>query len=330
MNWVATVSLVVLATCVGLYLFLSVTIFVTHLVETRPIRSLTPAPADDPEWSKLPSHAPAPAAAPDRFNPYEPPAPPGYAETMNRSAAGLGFTGHGLYAHAKGGTYKTHAAFWVSPSRATLCRVGWGTIAALNASRTILYTALDDGRYLVTSDKPTGAETPGLYEDMVVLGADFEHLARRHEERLRDSGRRAVPFEAEEALTDYEANMERRARFLVENGDAYFVDPSQSAIRSTIKGALKAFARTGRLPGNVKVERVGAGGARRVVPTVPAPLAWVGRLSYMAIFLGIFLDLRGRATTPRQQLFRLSLLGGGLFGLVLVSVLKAVLKRRSA
>ena len=163
---------VFLVGAVGLYLLLGVAIFVTHLVEKRPLKFLVPAPADDPEWSRLPSHARTHRvpSLPVSDNPYAAPGAANYAEAQNAAAESLGFVPSGLFAHAKGGTYRTHAVIWVSPTRETLAYVGWGTIASLNADKTILYSALDDGRFLVTSAKPTGAETPGLYENVVVMG----------------------------------------------------------------------------------------------------------------------------------------------------------------
>jgi hypothetical protein len=109
---------------------------------------------------------------------------------------------------------------------------------------TTLYSALDDGLYLITSDRPTGFRTPGLYDDQVYLSATFAQLVQRHEDRLNKSGKKVKRFSEDNLLRDYEAILEHRARFLVEQGDAYWVDPAQTAFRSTVKGALKLYALT--------------------------------------------------------------------------------------
>jgi hypothetical protein len=189
MPWVSTGVVVVVVAAVGLYLLLGVTIFVTHLIEKRPFRFLTPAPDDDPGWSKIPDRAPKLEATPEAFNPYQSPGSAEYTETSNAAAARLGIAFHGLHVPVKGRIYQTRTALWVSPTRQILAVVGWGKSAAITEEKTILYTALDDGRFLVTSDKPTGAETPGLYENLYVLGADFDSLVRRHEARIYQSGR---------------------------------------------------------------------------------------------------------------------------------------------
>jgi hypothetical protein len=143
-----------------------------------------------------------------------------------------------------GGIYQTYSVLTVSPSGHVLAVVHWGRTASIRNEKTVLYSQLEDGRYLITSDRPTGARTPGLYDDLVFLGADFEKLLTRHESRLRSSGQRIRHLSPENPLAELEAILEHRARFLVERGDAYWVDPEHTAFRSTLKGALKAYAQT--------------------------------------------------------------------------------------
>ena len=125
-------------------------VFVTHLVEMRPVSDLVPAPGDDPERDKnLSTGTRAPTRSVSELNPYASPSRPDDATEQNRATAALGFTSHGLFVHGKRGQYKVHTALWVSPDRDTLVVIGWGTIAGLNASKTRLDSRLVDGHRLV-------------------------------------------------------------------------------------------------------------------------------------------------------------------------------------
>lgn len=322
-------SVVVLV--VGLRLMLAVVTFITSLREKRPLKYLVLADADDPEHSKLPwsiARREPGTTSPTEFNPYEAPSSSAdHASTTNAEAARLGFTFCGLYRHAKGGTYKSYNTLWLSPSRDTLAVVVWGTLARIDVSKTVLYSAFDDGRYLISASKFTGTETPGLYELAYFLGADFAYLLRRHDERLAASGRRVRPFPAGDGLAALEAIVARRSHFLVESGDAYFVDPEGSVISSTFKGASKLVLGSFRVPKNV--ERMDQPG-KPLVWKAPPALAWAERLCFLTIFLGLWMNSRSPAKSPAQGLFRASLFLGSLVGLVVIGITKSILKRRAA
>ena len=133
----------------------------------------------------------------------------------------------------------------VSRSGQTLAVIRWGTTAAIRNEVTLLYSDLEDGRYLLTSDRPAGTRTPGFYDDAVLWLADFDQLVGRHEERLRAPDQTTIgQFASETPLEAYMDILERRARFLVAAGEAYWVDREQSAYRSTLKGAIKTYALT--------------------------------------------------------------------------------------
>jgi hypothetical protein len=242
MSWLEISILVPVVLYVALRLVLGVAIVATHLIETRPVCSMVPAPPEDPGPGRA-------SAVPDGFNPYQAPeSTTGYPETRNRRAEETGFTPHGLYVQGKGGIYQARFALWESPSRGILAVVTWGTVARIKVDKTILYTPTDDGRYLVTSDKPTGVQAPWIFEDEIVLNADFDGLVAAHTRRHRESGRPARPFSEPDALADYRGLRTRLIQSYVDRGEAYYVDPDRSAVRSTLKGALMAFARTWRPP----------------------------------------------------------------------------------
>ncbi len=247
MGWIEIIGLVVVLLAAGLYALLGVAIIVTSLVERRPVKPLTPAEPNDPEWQKLgtiPSGAGSPQSPEPDTNPYAAPGPKSYAESQIRAAPQLGFSAPRLFRHVKGGIYKTHNALLVSSTRQVLAVIRWGTTGSIRNEATVLYSALDDGRYLVTSDRPTGSRTPGFYDDHVFLSAGFEQLVRRHEERMQASGKKIKRLSVENPLQEYEAILGGRARFLIERGEAKWADAEQTEFRSTLKGALKTYAMT--------------------------------------------------------------------------------------
>jgi hypothetical protein len=120
----------------------------------------------------------------------------------------------------------------------------WGTTAAVRNEATLLYSSLDDGRYIVTSDRVAGTRAPELFDDLVILGVQFDELVVRHEIRVRATGQRVRRFDPANPLAEFHAIQERRAQFLVDRGEAYFTDPEETAIRSTFKGALKLYSQS--------------------------------------------------------------------------------------
>ena len=165
MGWLETIVLGVVLLAAGLYLLLAVAIVVTAMVERRPLKYLVPAGQDDPEWQKLGSIASgrgAPGFAISDSNPYTAPGSSSFAESQISAAARLGFAASGLFKHSGGGIYKTYDVLMVSPSRAILAVVRWGTTGAIRNEACVLYSVLEDGRYLVTSARPTGARAPGF------------------------------------------------------------------------------------------------------------------------------------------------------------------------
>jgi hypothetical protein len=247
MGWLETIIVGIVLLAAGLYLLLGLAIVVTALVERQPVKFLTKAEPDDPQWQQLGSigsdRGRSENPEPDS-NHYAAAGTSAYPEPQIRAAVRLGFTAPRLFKHSKGGMYKTYGVLMVSPSRQILAVFRWGTTGGIRNVATVLYSALENGRYVVTSDRPAGARTPGLYDEILYMDADFEQLVRRHEERLRASGLNINPLSPESPLAEFEAIRAARARFLVASGDAYWVDAEQTAFRATLKGALKTYART--------------------------------------------------------------------------------------
>jgi hypothetical protein len=247
MGWLGTIGLGIVFVAAGLYLALGVAIIVTALVERRLVKALAPAEPDDPEWQRLGAiegRGGSTRLPSSEFNPYAAPGSATYPEPRIRAASRLGFSASRLFKPVKGGIYKTPNVLGVSPCRQILAVIRWGTTASIRNELTTLYSELQDGCYLVTSDRLTGTRVPGFSDDLVLLRADFDQLVSRHEARLLASGRNVRPLSAENPLAELETIRERRARFLVDRGEAYWVDPAETEFRSTLKGALKLYAQT--------------------------------------------------------------------------------------
>ena len=247
MSWLETIIAVIVLVGGGLYLLLAVAIIVTALIERRPVSFLVPAEPNDPEWKSV-------GAVPLNHEAHESPAldakssmQPGktsYAESQIRAASVLHFTPPRLFKHGKGGIYKTQCTLMVSQSREILAVVRWGTTASIRNHVTMLFSALEDGRYIRTSDRSTGDRVPELIDDILMMDADFDQLFHRQEERLRASGQNVRQLDSEGPLTEYHAILEHRARFLVAKGEAYWVDREQTEFRSTLIGAWRFYAQT--------------------------------------------------------------------------------------
>ena len=247
MGWLETIIVGVVLLAVGLYLLLGFAIIVTALFERRPVKFLKPAELHDPEWQKLGviRSVRGPHDDPESdTNPYAAAGTSPFPEPQIRAAVRLGFTATPTVQTCQGWDLQDLWCALVSPSREILSVFRWGTTAGIRNRATVLYTELENGRYLVTSDRPTGSRTPGLYDEILCMDADFEQLFGRHEVRIRASGQHTKPFSAENPLASFEAIHQAPARFLVASGDAYWVDAEQTEFRSTVKGALKMYAQT--------------------------------------------------------------------------------------
>jgi hypothetical protein len=323
MWWIGVIGVALL----GLWLALQLAIVTTALIERRPVKFLTPADPADPEWGKLGMSAtragssapPAPAV-----NPYAVPGSAPYAERQVRAAAELRFSPPRLFKHIKGGTYKTYSALMVSPTEQTLAVVRWGTLAKMRVDATLLYSALDDGTYLITSDRITGMRSPGIFNDLVYLDADFSQLVERHEERMLASGRKVKILAGSDPLAELEAIHADRARFLIEHGNAYWADPEETAFRSTFKGALSIA--TAASPKHVDQSlKTGRAPQSAVHPA----LVWTERICMFLLVGTLFVGYQRGPGNMAQKVFRLGVAAAALLVWGVVLILKAVIKRRS-
>ncbi|HXY34774.1 MAG TPA: hypothetical protein VEI07_11140 [Planctomycetaceae bacterium] len=244
MGWLEIIGLGIAVVLVGFYVLTGVAIVVTALVERRPVRHLTPAEPDDPIWQTLGalgSGTGSPRPVSSEMNADATPQKSTYAETRALEALRLGFSAPRLFKHAKGGIYRTCCLLTVSASQQILAVIRWGTTGSIRDRVTMLYSVLDDGRYLVTSDRVTGSRVPGLSDDLVLPGAAFEQLFERHEARLQDCGENLRMFDPSNPLAGYETLQGQKASFLIARGDAYWLDPRETEYRFTLRGALQLY-----------------------------------------------------------------------------------------
>lgn len=246
MGWLGTIGVGIALAFAGVYVALAVSIVLTALIERRPVKPLVPVKSDDSEYQTLGALEPGVESQRGSRPEFGSRPTPGrsYAEAQVRAALRLGFSQPSLCKHTKGGIYRTYGALTVSESRRVLAVIRWGTTAAIRNQVTMLHSVFHDGRYLVTSDRVTGSRVPGLSDDLVLPGAEFGELFDRHQARLADCREAIREMAPENPLAEYEALLEHKARFLIQNGDAYWVDFQETEYRSTLLGALKTYGQT--------------------------------------------------------------------------------------
>jgi hypothetical protein len=178
-------------------------------------------------------HAPRPSGMPDyKANPTP------FTIRENAMAALLGFRPAGYFMHGKGGIYRIRYDFWRSEGGDVLALVGSGTLAGIPVLNTWLYSNTTDGRCLITLGKQDASEIDlgGLAVESLLVGADFERLLDWH--RARIAGQPIAPFSEDSPLDDHLDYRRRRTDRLVERGDAFYIDPTRTTWRYTLKGAL--------------------------------------------------------------------------------------------
>jgi hypothetical protein len=165
-----------------------------------------------------------------------------YGEHMNREARRHGYIYKGICHDARGSIYKSRFDFWISPDSVLLARVSCGTIGRLPNARVDLFTQLDDGRCLQSTDMKGETDFSGLTDLQIWPHYQFAKLVERHFARIKDQGYTPVPF-SNTPLRDLLAFRLRRAERLVDQGDAWFIDDNKMIWKYTLKGALTFYFR---------------------------------------------------------------------------------------
>jgi len=164
---------------------------------------------------------------------------PEYVRIMSDDALAAGFVFDRAMAHAKAPRIKILATVWFSPERDVVLLTGAGTVWNMPAFQTWLFTPLNDGRLLVTTDNNDEGDRSGIYLTKRVIRTRLPNLCAAHRKRLEKFGGRTGRFDhasAADALLDIYA---RRVDRMVARGVARYIDPGQVYWRYTAWGALR-------------------------------------------------------------------------------------------
>jgi hypothetical protein len=191
-------------------------------------------PADHPSDSDNPYASPQMVEGPGTL------AATDYALRAKRDALALGFESLGVFRDGKGPMYRIRYDFVLSPEGDVLAEIGGGMIGVFRFRGTFLYTQLADGRCLVTVDRQMASDVDlaGLIDEALVRWARFGRLLDRHRRRVAAAPVAAVPYSKEDPLGDLKAFCIRWTGRLEEFGFVRFLEPTRTAWRYTLKGAL--------------------------------------------------------------------------------------------
>ena len=169
--------------------------------------------------------------------PYKP--SPYWTETCAAArAAGLQHAGD-FATSANTSHVKGLMSLFFSQDRSILVSVSSGSTAGAKLKKTVLWTRLGSGRVLESTDNPGIQDLSGVIERAVLLNAGVGELLSFHVQRILQSNATALAFNPNAALQEYERTyLDRGARWVLQ-GLAYWVDPQQTSIRMTFRGALE-------------------------------------------------------------------------------------------
>jgi hypothetical protein len=154
----------------------------------------------------------------------------------------------GRYLQGQGGIYQGRYDIWLSPDGDILVLVQSGTVAGIKIDKTVLYTAKADGRYVISSDKPTGVNAPGLFDNEIFWQMQLDWLLEGHRGRLRKLGGAIRPFPPDSGFASYREMRRRLVDHWIKGGEVAYREPEQATFRSTLKGACLAVFRSFKTP----------------------------------------------------------------------------------
>ncbi len=164
---------------------------------------------------------------------------PDYVRQRGEEIMQHGFRNREILAHAKKPMIQILATVWFSPDRIILVLTGSGTVLKIPTQQTWLYTPLEDGRWLVTTDRNDEGDPTGMYRVRRRLNAPFPELLALHEKRMTRDRQQVRSF-AEDSASDALLNLyAERAVMLVEQRRARWLDSEHRYWRYTWRGALR-------------------------------------------------------------------------------------------
>jgi len=160
-----------------------------------------------------------------------------YVRRMSDDANAAGFVFGDYIVHAKP-SIKIWGTVWLSPDRRTLMMASSGTVSGLRSKQTFLFSALNDGTYLCTTDNIGESDPSRLLWFKRHWNGLFADLWKLHQKRLSNAAfavvdfRQSLPFEI---LTDI---YDRRTQSMIEKGLARYADADQACWRHSFLGAV--------------------------------------------------------------------------------------------
>jgi hypothetical protein len=163
---------------------------------------------------------------------------PSYIEAMNRTAGELDFVWDGYFVRTTEGVLRTVWSVFRTPDKSILIVIGQATVGALRQKLTMVFSKLNDGKYLITTDDFGEPDISGRTERQVRLNAELSELIECHRERLEAAGGGADMFAADPVIKELERLNLEQAEALENRGYAGFLDADRTIWRYSLKGAL--------------------------------------------------------------------------------------------
>jgi hypothetical protein len=185
--------------------------------------------------------------------PY-PPSP--YWRATREAAFQLGLQHAGDFATKRNtSSVKGLLTLCISQDRNVVAAISSGSAVGAKLKKTVLRTRLATGRVLESTDNPGTEDLSGVTDRAVLLNAGIAELMSFHTERLANSSSTPLPFNPNALLREYEQmDVDKGARCVL-LGLARWVDPQQTAIRMTFRGALAHLRRVFQQAGKLQREQ---------------------------------------------------------------------------
>jgi hypothetical protein len=188
---------------------------------TRPYKTSKGDAKDDPEFLSVPSCLPE------------------YVRIMSDALYTLGFNFDQLLVHAKTPMVRITATVWFSPARDILVLSGAGTVLKMPSWQTWLFSPLQDGRTLVTTDNNDEGDHSGMYVVKRIIGGDVPKLLTAHRARLEGFGAQATVFVNSSAAEALSGIYQQRVDRMIKKGIVRYVDADGVYWRYNVWGGLR-------------------------------------------------------------------------------------------
>lgn len=158
-----------------------------------------------------------------------------YLKRCDKAAAQLGLIERSVHRHLR---FDLISVFWFSQERDILVLSGQGKVAKMATKQTWIYSALADGRYLVTSDGFDEGDPSGLSKTSRAINASLGKLLEKHRVRLEAEICGILAFPEPDGAGAIEEMKRQQAQQLMQLGRATWVDLEQTKWHYTVTGAF--------------------------------------------------------------------------------------------